>query len=86
MQFSHGKGFKVNELEWMKCFSKKLREMLEYTNMTQTDLAIESGVSTANISRYINCITMPRASALVNLAYAFNCSVDELVDFGSKIT
>lgn len=76
----------MNELEWMRCFSKKLRELLEYTNMTQMDLAIESGLSTSMISRYINCITMPRASAIVNLAYALNCSVDELVDFGSKIT
>ena len=86
MQFSHRKEIKMNELEWMQHFSKKLRELLEYTNMTQTDLAIESGVSTANISRYINCITMPKTSVIVNLAYAFNCSVDELVDFGSKIT
>ena len=76
----------MNELEWMRCFSKKLRELLEYTNMTQMDLAIESGLSTSMISRYINCITMPRASAIVNLAHALNCSVDELVDFGSKIT
>ena len=76
----------MTETQWMQCFSRKLRELMEYTNMTQLDLAIESGLSTAVISRYINCITMPKASALVNLAYAFNCSVDELVDFGSKIT
>lgn len=76
----------MSEIEWMQHFSKKLRELLDYTNMTQLDLSIESGLSTAVISRYINCITMPKASALVNLAYALNCSVDELVDFGSKIT
>lgn len=76
----------MSEFEWMQHFSKKLRELLDYTNMTQTDLAIESGLSTAVISRYINCVTMPKASAIVNLAYALNCSVDELIDFGSKIT
>jgi len=76
----------MTETQWMQCFSKKLCELLEYTNMTQLDLAIESGLSTSAISRYINCVTIPKASALVNLAYAFNCSVDELVDFGSKIT
>ena len=76
----------MTETQWMQCFSRKLRELMEYTNMTQLDLAIESGLSTAVISRYINCITMPKASALVNLAHALNCSVDELSDFGSKIT
>ena len=76
----------MTESQWMQYFSKKLRELLEYTNMTQLDLAIESGLSTASISSYINCVKIPKASALVNLAYAFNCSVDELVDFGSKIT
>lgn len=76
----------MTEAQWMQCFSKKLKDQLEYANMTQLDLAIESGLSTSVISRYLNCITMPKASALVNLAYALNCSVDELVDFGSRIT
>ena len=76
----------MTESQWMQCFSNKLKELLDYANMTQLDLAIESGLSTSVISRYLNCITMPKASALVNLAYALNCSVDELVDFGSKIT
>lgn len=76
----------MTETQWMQCFSKKLRELLEYTNMTQLDLAIESGLSAASISAYINCVKIPKASAIVNLAYALNCNVDELVDFGSKIT
>lgn len=76
----------MTETQWMQCFSKKLRELLDYTNMTQTDLAIESGLSNATISNYINCVKMPKVTAIVNLAYALNCSIEDLIDFGSAIT
>ena len=77
----------MNEKEWLAYFGVNLEEYMRAAKMTQRDLADASGLSDAAVSSYIRGRRMPGARALVNLAEALNCSVDELVDFGlGKIT
>lgn len=75
----------MTELEWMKIFGDNLKEMLDEANMTQRDLADDTGLTEATISRYINKQRMPTVRALVNIAYSLNCSFDELMDFGDRV-
>ena len=61
---------------------KRFRKEKGYT---QRELADASGLSEATISYYIRKIKMPGVKALINIAYALNCTIDELVDFGEHI-
>lgn len=75
----------MNEREWLAYFGVNLAELLEDSKMTQRDLADASGLSEAAVSNYLRGRRMPGARALVNIADALGCSVDNLVDFGDKI-
>lgn len=76
----------MSEVEWIKIFGRNLDEMLVEANMTQRELAEDTGLTEATISRYINGRRMPTVRALVNIAYSLNCSFDELMDFGDVLT
>lgn len=75
----------MSEVEWIKIFGQNLDEMLADANMTQRELAEDTGLTEATISRYINGRRMPTVRALVNIAYSLNCSFDELMDFGDTL-
>lgn len=75
----------MNKDRWLDEFSSKLREMIEDEGITQKQLAEESRLDRADISRYCNGQQAPSAKAIVNLAHALNCSTDELVDFDEMI-
>lgn len=75
----------MSEQEWLQMFSSNLASLLSENWMTQVDLAEESGISRATISKYINGTQMPKASAIVNLAYALHCDVSDLIDFGEMV-
>jgi transcriptional regulator with XRE-family HTH domain len=72
----------MNEREWLAYFGVNLEEYLKAAKMSQRDLADASGLSEAAVSNYIRGRKMPGVRALINMAEALNCSVDELVDFG----
>lgn len=71
--------------EWLDIFSDNLVELLEDRKMTQYELASDSGISTGSISAYINKQSIPGPKALINIAYSLDVSLDELMDFGSRI-
>lgn len=75
----------MTELEWVNIFGDNLADMLENANMTQQELADAAGLSKATISGYVNKRKSPGLKAIVNIAHALNCSVDELVDFEEMI-
>ena len=75
----------MNEQQWLDIFSENLREMLDYTNMTQKELAFESGLSEASVSAYLNGRKMPGIKALINIGYALDCDFNDLIDFGEMI-
>lgn len=75
----------MTEAQWMSNFGSNLKIMLKDYGMTQTELAKDTGLSETTISRYIAGQMMPSAASLFNIAYALDCSLDDIADFGDKI-
>jgi transcriptional regulator with XRE-family HTH domain len=71
--------------EWTDTFGDNLSELLVERGMTQHDLAMDSGLSAGSINAYIRKQSPPGIKAIINIAYALDVSVDELVDFGDRI-
>lgn len=70
---------------WKRIFANNLVDILEEKGMSQRQLAKDSGVSAAMISDYINGIRMPGLAAAINIAYALDMDVGELVDFDERV-
>lgn len=75
----------MSEIEWLDIFADNLVSLLEDANMTQRELADAAGLSESNISRYIRKQQMPNIRTIINMSYALDCSIDELIDFGERI-
>lgn len=75
----------MSELEWMDIFGDNLRSLLEEQWMSQQELADATGLSKSAISKYINKQCMPSVAALVNIAHALNCEIDDILYFGDKL-
>lgn len=61
-----------------KTFVKRLTELLENANMSQTELAQRIGTTDATVSRYINGERLPKIESLIQIASVFNVSLDYL--------
>ena len=70
---------------WKRIFADNLVDILNEKGMSQRQLAKDSGVSPAMISEYINRIRIPGLPAVINIAYALDMDVSELVDFDERI-
>lgn len=70
---------------WKRIFARNLTDILADKGMSQRQLALDSGVSTAMISDYVNGVSMPGLAAAVNMAYALDMDVSELIDFDERI-
>ena len=75
----------MSEMEWLKIFANNLQYYLEQHGMSQSELAIKSGIDQGSISRYIGARQMPGIKAIINLANVFGVTVDEFIDFGAMI-
>ena len=71
--------------EWSDSFSENLLELLTDRRMTRYELAQESGISAGSISAYINKRSLPSIKAVLNIAFALDVDVNELIDFGDTI-
>ena len=60
-------------------FAQNLKFFRNNLFLTQEDLVNKTGISRSAISKYESGETEPRVSALLKLANALNCSLDELV-------
>ena len=70
---------------WMDAFGENLEELMEERDMTQLDLARDSGLSVGSINAYIHKQSPPGIKAIINIAYALDIDVSELIDFGDSI-
>lgn len=70
---------------WIDTFGDNLADLLEERDMTQLDLAKDSGVSVGSINAYIRKQSPPGIKAIINIAYALDIDVSELIDFGDRI-
>ena len=75
----------MTQEQWKRIFANNLLDILDERGMSQRQLARDSGVSSAMISEYINGIRMPGLAAAINMAYALDMDVGELVDFDERI-
>ena len=75
----------MTQLEWRNVFANNLLCILREKGMSQAQLARDSGLSVSRISEYINMIATPTIFAIINIAYALDMDIDELVDFDSRI-
>lgn len=58
---------------------KYLKQQREYAQMSQGELAKQTGLKQANISRWENDIQTPQIDATITLAKFYGCTLDELV-------
>lgn len=75
----------MHENEWLDIFGDNLASMLYDARYTQRDLAEMSGLSESSISNYIHKRKMPSVKAIINIAYALDCNINDLIDFGDAI-
>ena len=75
----------MTQEQWKDIFARNLTDILDEKGMSQRQLAKDSGVSAAMISEYVNKIRMPGLAAVVNIAYALDMDVSELIDFDEPI-
>lgn len=65
--------------EWLYDFIKNLRAMMEKKRMTQIELAKKSNLTRKTINKYVNGQQYPSAIAIINLAYALECDLSDLI-------
>lgn len=66
------------EQEKRRITSERLKERMEHKGMTQKALSEVTGISQMSISKYIHGTSEPTISNAYLIAYALECSVDEL--------
>lgn len=71
--------------DWSHNFSLRLRQLLIDEGISQMELAEIIGVSGATISNYINEKQVPTMEVIVNMAYEFKVTIDDLIDFGEPV-
>lgn len=72
-------GVTMTELQLMRDIGENIEMFLEDSNMSQSQLAKEVGISKSTISRYINGEMMPTLKTLINIAYVLLCDVGDLL-------
>ena len=75
----------MSEQEWLNIFASNLVSMMKEQGITQSQLSDLSGIAESSISYYIRGLKVPGIRAIINISYALDCSVADLVDFGDRI-
>lgn len=69
----------MKEIDFIDIFGDNLRYVMSYNKMTQRELADASGLDESVISRYLRKQVMPSTRCLVNIAYALDCRIEDLI-------
>ena len=75
----------MTQNEWRKTFGDNLDSILQEKGVSQSQLARDTGISVGRISEYINKRSTPSIFAVINIAYALDMDVNELVDFDERV-
>lgn len=65
--------------EWRHVFATRLKNKMSEKGMTQTELAMKSGVNRATINHYLLEQRTAKIDVILNMVKVLGCSVDELV-------
>lgn len=69
----------MKEIDFINIFANNLRYSMTDIGMTQRELADASGLDESVISRYLRGRVMPSTRCLVNIAYALDCDIQDLI-------
>ena len=75
----------MTQTEWKDIFANNLVDVLNEKNMTQSQLARETGLSVSRIHDYINKNATPTIYALSNIAYVLDLDIHDLANFDEFI-
>lgn len=75
----------MSEYEWLMFFSDSLYELMKERKISQRELAERTGLTESAISKYINGTIIPKATSIVKLAIALDCTTDDLINFDEMI-
>lgn len=79
----------MTEIEWLESFRMNLASLLHEANMTQRELADATGIDESTVSRYLSRDSsrwlMPSVKTIINMSYALDCEISDLIDFGERI-
>lgn len=71
--------------QWQSIFGGNLASILREKGVSQAQLSRDTGIARGAISDYVNKFSTPGLLAIINIAYALDVDVDELIDFGDRI-
>ena len=69
----------MSEVEFMDIFGDNLRDSMEMFGYNQKQLAREARISQATLSKYLSKQIMPSIPALINLTFALDCEISDLI-------
>ena len=72
-------------LEWIDIFNDNLKSLMKEKNISVKELANEIDVSQQCIYDYLHKRYIPSTVAILNIAYALDCDVSDLIDFGDRV-
>ena len=75
----------MSETEWLDIFAGNLEDLMKEWSDSQISLAASAGLTQAAISQYLSRKRMPNLRSIINLSYALDMTVDELIDFGDML-
>lgn len=67
-----------DDQKWKLRFARNLYRKMCMAGYTQEELAQETSISTATMSRYMNGTAMPTVHKLMKIADALNCTLNDL--------
>ena len=73
-------GDTLNEEEWRKNFSARLKDIMRDRGISSQELSERTGISKQMLSRYMNAHTTPTSFTVCRLARVLECSENELTD------
>lgn len=68
-----------------EAISRRLREEIEYSGKSKTEIAQAIGVSKSTISQYLSGRAQPTLQTLSKLCTFLDCSADEILGVQSRI-
>lgn len=75
----------MKEKEFLNDFAKRLKQLMDYKNLTQNELTEKTWLSRRTIYRCLQGDTMPSLDTYVNLVVALNVDPRELVNLYWRI-
>lgn len=69
----------MTELEFMRVIGENIKNELDGAWMSQRELAEETKINESVISRYIRGETMPSLKNIVNIVYALDCDLEDII-------